>query len=169
MSGVVLTLTDMAGRQVDVGRTGRTGAYELSANTVGEHVLLATAGSTRPAVSTVHLNGNARWHDLLLDSQGTISGRVRVAGRHAAVAGAVLILTDRLGTVTATHIAGGDGAYRFTGIEPGAYTLTVSAHGYTPHAETMTVGDGAAAQHDVELSQAADREFVRHQGTLSVD
>lgn len=169
VSGVVLTLTDMTGRQVDVGRTGRTGAYELSANTVGEHVLLATAGSTRPAVSTVHLNGNARWHDLLLDSQGAISGRVRVAGRHAAVAGAVLTLTDRLGTVTATHIAGGDGAYRFTGIEPGAYTLTVSAHGYTPHAETMTVGDGAAAQHDVELSEAVEREFVRHQGTLSVD
>ncbi|MGW7536599.1 MFS transporter [Amycolatopsis sp. NPDC054798] len=169
VSGVVLTLTDMAGRQVDVGRTGRTGAYELSANTVGEHVLLATAGSTRPAVSTVRLNGNARWHDLLLDSQGAISGRVRVAGRHAAVAGAVLTLTDRLGIVTATHIAGGDGAYRFTGIEPGAYTLTVSAHGYTPHAEPMTVGDGAAAQHDVELSEAGVREFVRHQGTLSVD
>ncbi|WP_409467066.1 MFS transporter [Amycolatopsis sp. GA6-003] len=167
--GVVLTLTDMTGRQVDVGRTGRTGAYELSANTVGEHVLLATAGSTRPAVSTVRLNGNARWHDLLLDSQGTISGRVRVAGRHAAVAGAVLTLTDRLGIVTATYLAGGDGTYRFTGIEPGAYTLTVSAHGYTPHAEPMTVGDGAAAQHDVELSEAAEREFVRHQGTLSVD
>ncbi|WP_406642885.1 MFS transporter [Amycolatopsis sp. WGS_07] len=169
VSGVVLTLTDMAGRQVDVGRTGRTGAYELSANTAGEHVLLATAGSTRPAVSTVRLNGNARWHDLLLDSQGAISGRVRAAGRHAAVAGAVLTLTDRLGTVTATHIAGGDGTYRFTGIEPGAYTLTVSAHGYTPHAEPMTVGDGAAAQHDVELSEAVEREFVRHQGTLSVD
>ncbi|WP_275293723.1 MFS transporter [Amycolatopsis sp. La24] len=169
VSGVVLTLTDMTGRQVDVGRTGRTGAYELSADTVGEHVLLATAGSTRPAVSTVRLNGNARWHDLLLDSQGAISGRVRAAGRHAAVAGAVLTLTDRLGIVTATHIAGGDGAYRFTGIEPGAYTLTVSAHGYTPHAETMTVGDGAAAQHDVELSEAVEREFVRHQGTLSVD
>ncbi|WP_051165672.1 MFS transporter [Amycolatopsis orientalis] len=169
VSGVVLTLTDMTGRQVDVGRTGRTGAYELSANTVGEHVLLATAGSTRPAVSTVYLNGNARWHDLLLDSQGTISGRVRVAGRHAAVAGAVLTLTDRLGTVTATHIAGGDGAYRFTGIEPGAYTLTVSAHGFTPHAEPMTVGDGAAAQHDVELSEAVEREFVGHQGTLSVE
>ncbi|WP_116201213.1 MFS transporter [Amycolatopsis circi] len=169
VSGVVLTLTDMTGRQVDVGRTGRTGAYELSASTVGEHVLLATAGSTRPAVSTVRLNGNARWHDLLLDSQGAISGRVRVAGRHAAIAGAVLTLTDRLGTVTATHIAGGDGAYRFTGIEPGAYTLTVSAHGYTPHAETMTVGDGAAAQHDVELGEAVEREFVRHQGTLSVD
>ncbi|WP_409186841.1 MFS transporter [Amycolatopsis sp. VS8301801F10] len=167
--GVVLTLTDMTGRQVDVGRTGRTGAYELSANTMGEHVLLATAGSTRPAVSTVRLNGNARWHDLLLDSQGTISGRVRVAGRHAAVAGAVLTLTDRLGVVTATYLAGGDGTYRFTGIEPGAYTLTVSAHGYTPHAEPMTVGDGAAAQHDVELSEAAEREFVRHQGTLSVD
>ncbi|WP_020663881.1 MFS transporter [Amycolatopsis benzoatilytica] len=169
VSGVVLTLTDMTGRQVDVGRTGRTGEYELVARTAGEHVLLATAGSTRPAVSTVRLNGNARWHDLLLDAQGSISGRVRVAGRHAAVSGAVLTLTDRMGSVTATHIAGGDGAYRFTGIEPGAYTLTVSAYGFTPHAEPMTVGDGAAAQHDIELSEAVEREFARHQGTLSVD
>jgi EmrB/QacA subfamily drug resistance transporter len=169
VSGVVLTLTDMTGRQVDVGRTGRTGEYELSADTAGEHVLLATAGSTRPAVSTVRLNGNARWHDLLLDSQGAISGRVRAAGRHSVVAGAVLTLTDRLGIVTATYIAGDNGAYHFTGVEPGAYTLTVSAYGYTPHAEPMTVGDGAAAQHDIELSEAVEREFVRHQGTLSVE
>ncbi|WP_245633656.1 MFS transporter [Amycolatopsis jejuensis] len=73
LSGVVLTLTDTTGRQVDVGRTGRTGAYELSADTAGEHVLLATSGASQPAVSTVQLGGTPVWHDLLLDRRSTES------------------------------------------------------------------------------------------------
>ncbi|MFF0149613.1 MFS transporter [Amycolatopsis sulphurea] len=80
VSGIVLTLTDLAGRQVDVGRTGSKGEYALSASTEGEHLLLATAGSSQPTVSTVRLGGTPVWHDLLLDSRGP----ARTAGRHAA-------------------------------------------------------------------------------------
>ncbi|MBB4687427.1 MFS transporter [Amycolatopsis jiangsuensis] len=162
VSGVVLTLTDVAGHQVDVGRTGRTGEYELSATAAGEHVLLATAGSSRPAVSTVRLGGAPVWHDLLLDSHGSVSGRVRTAGRHAAIAGAVLTLTDSAGDVTASHIAGGDGAYNFSSVEPGTYTLTVTAFGHTPHAEPLAIGVEAPSRHDVVLEE----EFAANRGTL---
>ncbi|WP_328612233.1 MFS transporter [Amycolatopsis sp. NBC_00345] len=165
VSGVVLTLTDASGRQVDVGRTGRTGEYSLSATAEGKHVLLATAGSLRPSVSTVHLAERPVWHDLLLDGTGGFTGRVRTAGRHAAVPGAILTVTDSAGAVVASSLTGGDGTYSFTGLPAGSYTLTVSAYDHEPHSELLPVATGASLRHDVVLEP--EDEFARHTGTLN--
>ncbi|MDT8910605.1 MFS transporter [Amycolatopsis sp. PS_44_ISF1] len=152
--GVVLTLTDASGRQVDVGRTGRTGEYSLNGSE-GKHVLLATAGSLRPSVSTVHLAERPVWHDLLLDGAGGCAGRVRTAGRHAAVPGAILTVTDSAGAVVASS---------FTGLPAGSYTLTVSAYDHQPHREPLSVTTGTSLRHDVVLEP--EGEFARHTGTL---
>ncbi|MEU4669411.1 MFS transporter [Amycolatopsis sp. NPDC023774] len=166
VSGVVLTLTDASGRQVDVGRSARNGEFALVAGSTGEHVLLATAGSLPPAVSTVRLTGTPAWHDLLLGGTGGVTGRVRTAGRHAAVAGAALTLTDSAGKVVGSGLSGRAGAYDIDGVPAGAYTLTVTAYGHAPHAEPLAVNLGTPAHHDVVLE--AEPEFARHSGTLNL-
>ncbi|MGW4482415.1 MFS transporter [Amycolatopsis sp. NPDC004368] len=166
VAGVVLTLTDASGRQVDVGRSARNGEFALSAGSTGEHVLLATAGSLPPAVSTVRLTGTPAWHDLLIGGTGGVTGRVRTAGRHAAVSGAALTLTDSAGTVAASGLSGNAGAYDLDGVPAGAYTLTVTAYGHEPHAEPLVVNLGSPAHHDVVLE--AEPEFARHSGTLNL-
>ncbi|MFD9892523.1 MFS transporter [Amycolatopsis sp. NPDC059027] len=152
VEGVVLTLTDASGRQVDLGHTGPGGEYRLTAPGPGDHVLLATSDAIRPQVSTVRLDEIPLRHDFLLERTGGLGGRVRTAGRHAAVAGAVVTVTDGQGTVVDSTHAGGDGWYGISGLTPGAYTLTVAAPGHQPLAGAFTVGAGSRTRYDVELA-----------------
>ncbi|MEC3975627.1 MFS transporter [Amycolatopsis sp. H20-H5] len=164
LAGAVLTLTDAAGRQVDLGRTD--GEYELSAPRGGDHVVIASAGQLRPVASRVRLNGVPVRADLALAGMGGVDGQIKSAGGHAAVAGATLVLTDPAGSVLEAGLTGGDGWYRFDEIPAGAYTLTVTSPGYRPIAGPLTVPEGARARHDVELEATAGVGGVVRSGKL---
>ncbi|MFC4083303.1 MFS transporter [Amycolatopsis samaneae] len=163
VAGVVLTLTDASGHQVALGHTGPGGEYRLTAPGAGDHVLLATSGTIRPQASTVRLDEIPLRHDFLLERTGGLGGRVRTAGRHAAVAGALVTVTDGQGTVVDSTHAGGDGWYGISGLTPGAYTLTVAAPGHRPLAGAFTVGAGSRTRYDVELAPVP-RVGLRHAG-----
>jgi outer membrane receptor protein involved in Fe transport len=83
--------------------------------------------------------------------QGTIQGRVVEAETRQAIRGATLTLDDGRSTTTTD-----DGAFRFTGVEPGQHSLSVRRLGFAPATRRVTLGDGATATLTIELSTAAN-------------
>ncbi len=53
-----------------------------------------------------------------------------------------------------------DGAYTFSGIAPGTYTVTVSIPGFTPFSQTVNVATGNVAQLPIQLAVQAETQKV---------
>lgn len=81
-----------------------------------------------------------------------------VDDRGAPVAGAEPFLTDlRTGEFVAAAPSGEGGRYRFAGVEPGLYTLSVTAPGYEPsRPKTVRVRRGKPADARVVLREAPE-------------
>jgi hypothetical protein len=56
--------------------------------------------------------------------------------------------------------SGTDGAYKFLGIAPGAYTVSVSLPGFSPFSRTVTVSSESIAQVPIQLSVRAEKQEV---------
>jgi hypothetical protein len=67
-------------------------------------------------------------------------------------------LVDAAGNVVATTTTGSDGAYAFSALDRGQYT--VIATGYPPRAEGVSVSGGDIDGHDIELAHAVDQLFL---------
>jgi hypothetical protein len=63
-------------------------------------------------------------------------------------------LVDTAGNVVATTRTGLDGAYAFSDLDTGAYT--VIATGYPPRAAQLTVPGTGVDDHDIELAHTGD-------------
>ena len=81
-----------------------------------------------------------------------VRGTVRGAG--APLSDARVTLVDAAGNVVATTRTGHDGAYAFSDLDSGAYT--VIATGYPPQAATVTVSGGGTDDHDIELAHSGE-------------
>ena len=78
---------------------------------------------------------------------GSIAGHVTDSTTHAAISGATVTLSPSGSTVT-----DGSGAYSFTGLAPGGYTVTASASNHTPStAASVTVTAGTTSTQDFAL------------------
>jgi hypothetical protein len=77
-----------------------------------------------------------------------------VRGAGAPLGDARVTLVDTAGNVVATTTTGSDGAYAFSDLDCGPYT--VIATGYPPRAAGISVSGGDIDGHDLELSHAAD-------------
>ncbi|MFD5544683.1 carboxypeptidase-like regulatory domain-containing protein, partial [Streptomyces sp. NPDC127079] len=75
---------------------------------------------------------------------GTVRGAVGPLGD------ARVTLVDAAGNVVATTTTGDDGAYAFSDLDTGPYT--VIATGYPPQATTVRVGGRDFQDHDIELA-----------------
>jgi hypothetical protein len=63
-------------------------------------------------------------------------------------------LVDAAGNVVATTRTGLDGAYAFSDLDSGAYTII--ATGCPPQAAAVTVPGGEVDEHDIELAHAGE-------------
>jgi hypothetical protein len=63
-------------------------------------------------------------------------------------------LVDAAGNVVTTTTTDLDGAYAFSDLDGGAYT--VIATGYPPRAATVTVSGSGVDDHDIELAHAGE-------------
>lgn len=87
----------------------------------------------------------------------------------AAVQGATVTLRNDATGVTTTVTSNGTGAYRFSFLNPGDYTVTVNMHGFSPSAaHTATVAVGGASTVNVQLAVAAATTTVEVSGVGSV-
>ena len=166
VSGVVLTLTDANGRQVERARTDNDGEFRFGVDNDGTYVLIASGGSYQPTASMVVVSDRPVRHDVQLLGAGELSGLVHVGG--VGVPGAMVVLTDVRGEVVATNATDADGDYGFSDLVGGSYALTVTADGYRPVAHPIVVTDGDRVQLDVALQTGAQLSGVIRSANLGV-
>lgn len=89
-------------------------------------------------------------HVTIAQTIGSLSGQVTSGGKP--VAGAIVSLGRQVTR------AGADGRYGFSGVQPGSYSLAVTANGYLPATATVTIAAGANTR-DVQLAAQAATGF----------
>ncbi|MGW1678846.1 MFS transporter [Saccharopolyspora sp. NPDC002376] len=166
VAGVVLTLTDANGRQVERARTDQDGQFRLAVTHGGTYVLIASGGSYQPTASMVAVGEHPVRHDVQLLGAGQLAGLVHVGG--VGVGGAMVVLTDVRGEVVATTATTADGRYAFADLVGGSYALTVTAPKYRPVANSVTVADGEQTTADVVLQNGAQLTGVVRSANLGV-
>ncbi|MET7476751.1 MFS transporter [Streptomyces sp. NPDC005648] len=156
-----ITLLDNAGRQLARATSGGDGTYALDTAERGSLVLIGSAPGYQPQVVTLALNGAPVSHDLvILPSPGGLAGTVH-GGSGETLPGTLVVATDQRGDVTASVTTGTDGGYRIGDLQPGEYTLSVSAPGHRPAAVPVTVST-ETARCDIRLSVAATLRGTVH-------
>jgi len=111
------------------------------------------AAGHRPLALPVEVGGTGVTRvEIELHSGAQLTGVVRAAG--GPLNDARVTLVDAAGNVVATATTGGDGAYAFTDLDSGEYT--VIATGYPPVATGLTVNGGGAEGHDIELAHPGE-------------
>ena len=154
IAGATITLTDARGEVVGAAAAGPDGEYELADLYPGEYTVTASAPGTRPNAQTISLDGaGSQRHDVVLLSNGAITGAVVSAASGLPVREAWVTLIDETGTVAASAQTGDDGRYDFTGLAPGGYVLTAS--GYAPVAARVELTGDGTDRHDVALGTPA--------------
>ncbi|MGO4754453.1 carboxypeptidase regulatory-like domain-containing protein, partial [Streptomyces sp. 2MCAF27] len=83
-----------------------------------------------------------------------VQGVVRAGADRRPLPDARVTLVDAAGNVVATATTGEDGAYAFTDLNAGDYTVIAS--GYPPVAGALTVQGQGVDGHDVELAHPVD-------------
>ncbi|MCW2938210.1 MAG: transporter [Actinomycetia bacterium] len=158
-----ITLIDVRGHQIGRTTTRADGRYGLSTPGSGTYVLIASAGDHDPQAATLVTGDQPIDFDLVLVGSGGLLGTVRGSDGKP-VQYAMVFVTDVRGEVIATGTTDADGAYAFTQVQVGTYTLAISAAEYRPAAIPVEVGAGQTRQ-DVELLAAARlRGTVRAEG-----
>ncbi|MDI5967655.1 MFS transporter [Streptantibioticus silvisoli] len=156
VTGAVVTLIDVGGRQLDRADSDAQGHYRLSAPAAGTYVLIGSAGSRQPQAATVVVGESPVDLDLTLSgSAAGLTGAVIDADGGGALPGALVVATDFRGEVVATGAAGTDGEFAFGELVPGAYTLAVSHEGHRPSALPVEVAPGTPNWYEVQLAPGA--------------
>ncbi|MFJ6215816.1 MFS transporter [Streptomyces sp. NPDC092296] len=153
VADAAVVLTDGRGEVVASGHTDSDGAYDFRDLVAGDYTMAVSARAYRPAALAVSIgaSGGTR-QDVALTGSGTLRGTVRTSGGHP-VADARVTLLDSAGTVVAAVTTSADGAFRFSDLEPGEYTVIAS--GYPPVATALRLEDGHT-ERDLHLSHRPD-------------
>ncbi|WP_372487562.1 MFS transporter [Streptomyces lomondensis] len=147
VAGATVVVTDVCGDVVATGTTDASGAFGLGPVPDGDLTIAVNATGYRPAALPVRMPGApATGLKVLLHPGARVQGVVRTGTGRDPVADARVTLVDAAGNVVGTAITGTDGAYAFTGLDAGDYSLIAS--GYAPVATTVTVdGRGPSDVH----------------------
>ncbi|MFI5795842.1 MFS transporter [Streptomyces sp. NPDC051677] len=152
VAGAVVILTDVRGDVLATTRTDGIGEFSVVDLVPGPVTLAVSSPKHRPLALPVEIGvtGVTRV-DVELRPGAQVRGTVRGAG--APLGDARVTLVDAAGNVVATTTTGSDGAYAFTDLDGGQYT--VIATGYPPRATGISLG-GDVDDHDIELAHAGE-------------
>lgn len=67
LAGGTLTLIDINGTQLDLGRSGSDGSYRLHAPRAGHHLLICTTAGNQPVAARIGIGPGATHHDIVMD------------------------------------------------------------------------------------------------------
>ncbi|MGH3669571.1 MAG: MSCRAMM family protein, partial [Pseudonocardiaceae bacterium] len=147
-----VTLTDLAGHQLERNDADTGGNYRLGPPSGGSYLVVCAAAAYQPAIKLVPVADAPVRHDVLLSEAGaTLSGTVYIAGSRQPVVGAVVILIDGRGEVAGTTATELDGGFSFRALARGLYTLAVAAPSVHPAACSVEVPGHGDLTHDVEV------------------
>ncbi|MFY4718341.1 MFS transporter [Streptomyces sp. LaBMicrA B280] len=150
LPGALLVATDLRGEVVTSATSAADGGFSLADLVPGSYTLAVNAPGYRPAAVPVEVTpGAAEPCEIRLEAGAQLHGVIS-----AAIGGplgdAKVTLLDAAGNVLGTATTGADGAYGFTDLDLGEYTVIAS--GYAPVASSVRVDAGGTTDFDLELS-----------------
>jgi EmrB/QacA subfamily drug resistance transporter len=156
IAGATLTLTDLAGRQLDRNQSDAGGQYQLGPASGGSYLVTCAVTAHQPGIALVVVAEVPVRHDFVLEGAGSgLSGTVHITGAAQPFGGAVVTLIDLRGDVVVTTTTGSDGRFSFAGLPQGLYTLTAAATAVHPVARGVDVPGYGDVTHDIELAPRA--------------
>lgn len=158
LGGAALALVSPDGRQAGRTVSQPDGRYALEAPTSGPYVLITVADGHQPQAATVMAAATPVEYGIKL-SRATgpagleVRGTVRAGEGGRRLPDARLTLVDAAGNVVRTTITDADGAYAFTDLTAGEYSLIAS--GYPPVASMLAVEGRGTDGFDMALAHPA--------------
>ncbi|MFI5658013.1 MFS transporter [Streptomyces sp. NPDC051684] len=153
VAGAMVIVTDVRGDVLATGQSGPGGEFTFAELVPGPITIAVNAPGHRPTALPVEVTGSGVTRvEIDLHSGSQVQGTVRAAGR--ALNDARVTLVDAAGNVVATATTGEDGAYAFTDLDGGEYT--VIATGYPPVATGLSVNGSGVDGHDIELAHPGE-------------
>ncbi|WP_369392942.1 MFS transporter [Streptomyces sp. CG1] len=150
LAGALLVATDVRGEVVSSGTSAADGAFALADLVPGGYTLVVSAPGYRPAALPVDVTPGAMDAcDIRLEPGARLRGVVTAATGDPLDEAKVTLL-DAAGNVVGTTITGSDGAYGFTDLDGGEYTVIAS--GYAPVAASLRLDGSGVTGFDLELS-----------------
>ncbi|MFG2195712.1 MFS transporter [Streptomyces sp. NPDC048639] len=154
VAGAMVVVTDVRGEVLAAERTGEEGEFGFAELVPGTFTVAVNAVGFRPLALPVEVGGQGVTRiEAELRSASVVQGTVR-AGAGRPLADARVTLLDAAGNVVATSTTGADGAYAFTDLDEGDYTLIAS--GYPPAASPVAVSGPGLDGHDIELAHPGE-------------
>ncbi|WP_327696325.1 MFS transporter [Streptomyces sp. NBC_00459] len=145
----MVVVTDVRGDVLATGTTGEQGEFTFAELVPGAVTIAVNAAGYRPRALPVEVGGAGVTRvEVELASGAHVQGVVRAP--HGPLGDARVTLVDAAGNVVGSATTGADGAYAFTDLDSGEYT--VIATGYPPAATALTVTGNGTDGHDIELA-----------------
>ncbi|MCX5422001.1 MFS transporter [Streptomyces sp. NBC_00078] len=153
LKDAMVVVTDVRGDLLATAVTGEQGEFSLAELVPGAVTVAVNAAGYRPRALPVEVGGTGVTRiEVDLDTGAQLQGVVRAP--HGPLADARVTLVDAAGNVVGTATTGTDGAYAFTDLNGGEYT--VIATGYPPVATALTVNGRGVDDHDIELAHPGE-------------
>jgi EmrB/QacA subfamily drug resistance transporter len=149
----MVIVTDVRGDLLATAATGDQGEFAFAELVPGTVTVAVNAAGYRPRALPVEVGGTGVTRvEVDLQAGAEVQGVVRAP--HGPLADARVTLVDAAGNVVGTATTGSDGAYAFTDLDAGEYT--VIATGYPPVATALTVAGQGVDDHDIELAHPGE-------------
>ncbi|MFC6064850.1 MFS transporter [Streptomyces ochraceiscleroticus] len=155
VDSAMVVVTDVRGEVLATGKTGVEGNFAFDELAAGTYTVAVNATDFRPTAQPVEVSGQGTTRiEIALQSGARVQGVVRAGADRRPLPDARVTLVDAAGNVVATSTTGADGAYAFTDLDSGDYTVIAS--GYPPVANALSVDAGGVDGYDVELAHPGD-------------
>jgi EmrB/QacA subfamily drug resistance transporter len=149
----MVIVTDVRGDLLATGTTGEQGEFSFAELVPGAVTVAVNAAGFRPRALPVEIGTTGVTRvEVVLEAGAQVQGVVRAP--YGPLADARVTLVDAAGNVVGTATTGVDGAYAFTDLDGGEYT--VIATGYPPVATALTVSGAGVDGHDIELAHSGE-------------
>ncbi|HEY9441565.1 MAG TPA: carboxypeptidase regulatory-like domain-containing protein, partial [Streptomyces sp.] len=153
--GALVVVTDVRGDVLATGTSGEAGEFAFGELIPGAVTVAVTAAGFRPLALPVDIGDQGVTRiEAALRSGALVRGVVRAGSGRSPLADARVTLLDAAGNVVATSTTGEDGAYAFTDLDAGEYSVV--AAGYPPVAGALTVTGPGVDGHDIELAHPGE-------------
>ncbi|MCG7525481.1 MFS transporter [Streptomyces sp. OfavH-34-F] len=155
VADAVVVVTDVRGDVLTTGKSGASGEFTFGELVPGAVTVAVNAAGFRPLALPVEVGGQGVTRvDAALRAGALVQGVVRAGARRHPLPDARVTLVDAAGNVVAHATTGEDGAYAFTDLDAGEYTVV--ANGYPPVAGALTVAGHGVDGHDIELAHPGE-------------